>query len=82
MHNQLPQIIPDTYIETAEIDCLHDEGIIYGKKLREAGVNVEINETKGTIHGYDVAINTQIATSNIEKRIRFLKKGFNDWTSI
>lgn len=82
MHNHLPQIIPDTYIETAEIDCLHDEGIIYGKKLREAGVNVEINETKGTIHGYDVAINTQIATSNIEKRILFLKKGFNDLTSI
>jgi len=77
MHSSLPQIIPDTYIETAEYDCLHDEGILYGKKLREAGANVEINETKGTIHGYDSALNTQIAACNIEKRILFLEKGFN-----
>ncbi len=76
MHGSLPRIIPDTYIETAEYDCLHDEGIIYGKKLREAGANVEINETRGTIHGYDVALNTKIAISNIKKRILFLKKGF------
>lgn len=77
MHSSLPQVIPDTYIETAEYDCLHDEGILYGKRLREAGANVEINETKGTIHGYDSALNTKIAISNIEKRIVFLKKGFN-----
>lgn len=77
MHSSLPRIIPDTYIETAEYDCLHDEGILYGKKLQEAGAKVEVNETIGTIHGYDVALNTQIAISNIKKRILFLKKGFN-----
>ena len=77
MHSSLPQIIPDAYIETAEYDCLHDEGILYGKKLQEAGANVEINETIGTIHGYDFALNTKIAISNIKKRILFLKKGFN-----
>lgn len=74
MYSSLPQVIPDTYIETAEYDCLHDEGIIYGKRLREAGANVEINETRGTIHGYDSALNTKIAISNIKKRILFLKK--------
>lgn len=76
MHSSLPQIIPDTYIETAEYDCLHDEGILYGKKLKEAGANVEINDTVGTIHGYDCALNTKIAINNIKKRILFLKKGF------
>lgn len=77
MHSSLPQIIPDTYIETAEYDCLHDEGILYGKKLQEAGANVEINDTVGTIHGYDCALNTKIAINNIKKRIQFLKRGFN-----
>lgn len=77
MHSSLPQIIPDAYIETAEYDCLHDEGILYGKKLQEAGANVEINDTVGTIHGYDFALNTKTAISNIKKRILFLKKGFN-----
>lgn len=82
MHNSLPQIIPDTYIETAEYDCLHDEGVVYGNRLREAGANVEINETSGTIHGYDSALNTKIAISNIEKRILFLKNGFDGCLSI
>ena len=77
MHSSLPRIIPDAYIETAEYDCLHDEGILYGKKLQEAGANVEMNDTVGTIHGYDFALNTKIAISNIKKRISFLKKGFN-----
>ncbi len=81
MHSSLPQMIPDTYIETAEYDCLHDEGVRYGKRLREAGAKVEINETRGTIHGYDSAINTKIAISNIEKRILFLKKGFDGCSS-
>lgn len=36
IHNHLPQIIPDTYIEITEYDCLRDEGILYGKRLQEA----------------------------------------------
>lgn len=79
MHSSLPQTIPDTYIETAEYDCLHDEGVQYGERLREAGAKVEI---KGTIHGYDSAINKKITICNIEKRILFLKKGFNGWSPI
>lgn len=76
MHGGLPRIIPDTYLETAEYDCLHDEGILYAERLRRAGAKVEINETKGTIHGYDSAFETKIARSNIEKRVLFLQKGF------
>lgn len=79
MHSSLPRIIPDTYIETAEFDCLHDEGILYGKRLQKAGADVEINETRGTIHGYDSALNTKIAVNNIEKRILFLEKCFHGY---
>lgn len=77
MHSGLPRIIPDTYIETAEYDCLHDEGVLYGRRLRAAGANVRINETKGTIHGYDSALNAQITIDNFEKRILFLRQGFS-----
>lgn len=77
MHMSLPGAIPDTYIETAEYDCLHDEGVLYAERLRRAGAKVELNETKGTFHGYDCAINARIAAKNIEKRVLFLKKGFN-----
>lgn len=81
MHSELPRILPDTYIETAEYDCLHDEGILYGKKLQEAGANVEINETRGTIHGYDSAITADIAICNINKRIQFIKEKFHHCSS-
>lgn len=76
MHSSLPQVIPDTYIETAEYDCLRDEGILYAKRLKEAGANVEINETLRTIHGYDSARKAQVAIKNIEKRISFLLNYF------
>ena len=74
MHCELPAEIPDTYIETAELDCLHDEGIRYAQKLREAGANVEVNDTKRTYHGYDAAIDTQIVQEQIAKRVAFLRK--------
>lgn len=77
MHSSLPQFIPDTYVETAQYDCLHDEGMIYAKKLCESGANVVINETRGTIHGYDSAFHTKIAKIHIKKRILFLRNSFN-----
>ena len=80
MHCSLPGVIPDTYIETAQFDCLHDEGILYAEKLREAGAKVEINETKGTFHGYDIAMDAQIVKDNVKKRLSFLRRGFKETT--
>ena len=76
MQQELPENIPDTYIETAEFDILRDEGIQYAKRLEAAGAAVEVNETAGTFHGYDIAINSKVARMNIEKRFAFLKRAF------
>ena len=76
MHCELPRHMPKTYIETTEFDCLHDEGLLYGQKLIEAGAEVVLNETKGTYHGYDAEINAQIVARNIDRRISFLRDGF------
>ena len=45
---------PKTYVEVCEFDCLRDEGILFADKLKSCGVDVTLNETKGTIHGFDV----------------------------
>lgn len=82
MQSALPQIIPDTYIETAEFDCLRDEGVLYGKRLHKAGAKVICNETRGTFHGYDSAMQTKIVLRNLERRISFLQKGFHGGSSI
>lgn len=63
---------PYTYVESAEFDCLRDEAIIIADKLKQADVDVTINETKGTMHGYD-QIDCEISRENINKRINWLK---------
>ena len=75
---ELPWTLPRTYIETAEFDCLHDEGLAYAEKLKQAGAVVEINETKGTFHGYDAAIDTKIVRQQINRRLSFLHSGFRE----
>lgn len=76
MHMVVPKELPITYIETAEYDCLHDDGILYADKLRGNGIKVIVNETKKTIHGYDSALDAQVSKNNIEKRVTFLKENF------
>lgn len=66
--------LPPAYIETAEFDCLHDDGILYAEKLRAAGVEVVLNETKGTMHGFDIVQKAPTTRSALEARIRFMKE--------
>lgn len=76
MQMELPKNIPDTYIETAEFDCLHDEGIAYAARLTEAGANVEVYQTLGTPHGYDIAGGSKIMKMCMERRVNALKTAF------
>jgi acetyl esterase len=43
--------LPPTYISTMEFDPLRDEGLIYGLRLLQAGVTVELHQYPGTFHG-------------------------------
>ncbi len=44
--------LPPAFIQIAENDILHDEGVAYGRKLDEAGVPTVISEYKGFIHDF------------------------------
>ncbi len=68
--------LPPAYLETAEFDCLRDEGILYGERLRAFGVPVEINNTIGTMHGFDVVLDSPIVRGCFDSRIRFLRTSF------
>ena len=69
--------LPPAYVETAEFDCLHDEAINYANAMREAGVEVEILETKGTMHGFDSVTEAPTTKIVIAKRIEFMQKHFS-----
>lgn len=68
--------LPPAYVELAEYDCLHDEGFAYAQKLREAGVRVVLHETKGTMHGYDIAMKVPTVRKAIKHRIRYMNRKF------
>lgn len=68
--------LPPAYVETAEFDCLHDDGIIYAEKLREAGIEVVLNQTKGTMHGFDIVQRAKTTQAAILERIGFMKGRF------
>ena len=68
--------LPRTYIETAEFDPLRDEGLNYAKRLAACGNSPTLNETCGTIHGYDAIAKNEIAIASMQKRIVFLKSAF------
>lgn len=66
--------LPETYIETAEYDCLRDEAKEYEKRLKASKVKVTSYHTKGSFHGYDALFISKFALEMMEKRIAFLKK--------
>lgn len=68
---------PPTYIETAEFDCLHDDGILFAEELRSAGIETRLNETKGTMHGYDIVTGASVTRDSMKRRIAFMKEYFH-----
>lgn len=68
--------LPPAFVETAQFDCLHDEGLAYAAALQNAGVPVITNETKGTMHGYDIVQNAPVTKDSVAKRIQFMKNSF------
>ena len=68
--------LPDAYIETAQFDCLRGEGEEYAFALKKAGAGVELNETEGTMHGFDAAQRSPIVHACMLRRINALERAF------
>ena len=68
---------PAAYIETAEFDCLRDDGILYAERLRQFGVPTELNNTEGTMHGFDIVLDSPIVRACVDRRVAFLNRVFS-----
>ena len=66
--------LSSAYVEIAESDGLLDGGLLYAQLLKEADVEVELLKTKATMHGYDIAVNSNLAKNLMDKRVASLKK--------
>jgi acetyl esterase/lipase len=68
--------LPPAYIELADLDPLRDEGLAYGEKLISTGVEVEINQTVGTPHGFDLVRKSEITRKAVAGRCFVLRGAF------
>lgn len=68
--------LPNAYIETAEFDCLRDQGKNYAEALKDAHVKVKYVATKGTIHAFDMEADSNIVRACLNMRVKALKKAF------
>ena len=66
---------PETMIITAEFDPLRDEGEAYGKKLFQAGNQVEIYRLNNAIHGFfSLGVRSPHMRDSIDLIKQFLKE--------
>lgn len=70
--------LPAAYVEVAEFDCLRDEGILFTEALQESRIFVELNQTRGTIHGFEIAEKSEIVQGSLIRRVDALKRAFLD----
>lgn len=69
--------VAPAYVETAEFDPLLDQGNAYAQALLAKGIEVSMNATKGTPHGFDlIAAKSEISKAAVTSRIQFLRKIF------
>ena len=68
--------LPPAYVEVAEFDCLHDDGVLYAGLLQKAGVDVELHEAAGTMHGFDTVFNAPTSQRMIAMRIAYIRRMF------
>ncbi|NLV35572.1 MAG: alpha/beta hydrolase [Clostridiaceae bacterium] len=68
--------LPPAYIETPEYDCLRDEGIEYAKRLMDSGIKVELNTIKGTFHGFDIPLYSEVVKAALDARCNTLIEAF------
>ena len=69
--------LPPAYVETPEFDLLHDQGNAYARALADKGVEVDLNEIRGGIHGFDLlAANSSLSKDAMRRRIQFLRRVF------
>lgn len=68
--------LPPAYIETAEFDCLHDDGVLYARLLEAAGVKVEYHEAKGAMHGFDTVWKAPTTQEMVRRRVDYVRRMF------
>ncbi len=75
-HESFPAY-PLSYVEAAEMDTLCDQDIAYAGKMKEAGVDVTLEEIPGAYHGFDGDVHNAVVRKVLDTRIAWLQDALN-----
>ncbi len=67
--------LPPAYVMTCEHDPLRDEAIIYAMRLMADGVQVELHNYPGTVHGFDFLTPSEISTRAVNEGVEAFRRG-------
>lgn len=68
---------PPTYIEVAQYDALHDDGVSLYNKLQKQSIECEIHDIIGACHGFETALQSNMLRECMNRRITWLKNIIN-----
>jgi acetyl esterase len=68
--------LPRTYIMTAELDPLRDEGLAYGLRLLQAGVSAEVHNFSGAFHAFDAIESSALAKRALAEQAHAFQRAF------
>lgn len=67
--------LPPALVMVAEIDPLRDDGLEYAARLTAAGVNTEVVQVPGAVHGFDLMFaHTRIGERGLATQVRALRE--------
>ena len=61
------------FVSVAQCDGLHDDGTAYAQKLREAGVEVTLEEVPGALHGFASMFGLKEARATVKRGAEWLR---------
>lgn len=66
--------LPPTWIGVGTFDLFHDEDVAYAKRLKEAGVAVELEIVPGAFHGFDGFQRANVSKAFSASRVAALRR--------
>ena len=62
--------LPPAYVEPQGFDILRDEAVRYAERLRDSGVDTELNVIEGSYHGFDSDPGNPFVRRVLEHRLK------------
>ncbi|MAT50189.1 MAG: esterase [Porticoccaceae bacterium] len=67
--------LPPAFLSAQQFDPLRDEGILYGLRMLQAGVPVELHSFPGTFHGSLAVPEAQVSQREMAEMVAVLRRG-------